>query len=189
MNWNWLDYLLAVVVAASVVAGFLKGFARTGIALAAAAAGLLCGIWFYGTAGAFLRPYVSSPAIANFIGFWIVFGLCVLAGALLGRLLAALLKWAGLSWFDRVLGTGFGLLRGLVIAVAIVLLLLAFPLEPPPRAVVESRWAPYLVGAARACASLAPRELHDAFQSSYEKVRELWKQALEKPKSLPKTEI
>jgi membrane protein required for colicin V production len=189
VNWNWLDYLLAAVVAASAVAGFAKGFARTGIALAAAASGLICGIWFYGTAGASLRPYVSSPAIANFIGFWIVFGSCVLAGALLGRLLAALLEWAGFSWLDRMLGAAFGVLRALVIAVAIVLLLLAFPLEPPPRAVVESRWAPYLVGAARACASLAPRELHDAFQSSYEKVREAWRQALTGPEPLPKTEI
>jgi len=189
VTWNWLDYLLASVVVASAVAGFLKGFARTGIALAAALTGLICGIWFYGAAGAFLHPYVSSPAIANFIGFWIVFGLCVLAGALLGRVLAAVLRWAGLSWFDRLAGTAFGLLRGLIIAVALVLLLLAFPLKPPPRAVVESRWAPYLVGAARACASLAPRELHDAFQSSYEKAREVWKQALDKPVPLPKSEI
>ena len=52
-----------------------------------------------------------------------------------------------------------------------------------------SQWAPYLVGAARACASLAPRELHDAFQSGYEKVRELWKQTFEAPQPLPKAEI
>ena len=37
------------------------------VGLVAAIAGLLCG-WFYGSAGGFPRPYVSSPAIANFSG-------------------------------------------------------------------------------------------------------------------------
>ena len=189
MNFNWLDYLLLLIVVASVVGGFWKGFARSGIGLLAALAGLLLGIWFYGVAGAFLQPYASTPAIANFIGFWIVFVLCVVAGALAGKLLAALLKWAGLTWFDRGLGGMFGFLRGLLTAVAVVLLLLAFPRQAPPRAVVESRCAPYLVGAARACAAMAPRELHDAFHTSYEKVKEIWTQALKSPESLPRTQI
>jgi membrane protein required for colicin V production len=189
VNFNWLDYLLLLIVASSVAAGVAKGFARSGIGLLAALAGLVLGIWFYGAAGSFLLPYVSTPAIANFIGFWIVFLLCLLAGALLGKLLAALFQWAGLSWFDRLLGGLFGLLRGLVGAVALVLLLLAFPRQAPSQAVAASRCAPYLAGVARACAAMAPRELRDAFQASYGRVQEIWKQTRQAPKPLPRTAI
>lgn len=189
MSFNWLDYLLMLIVAASAACGVAKGFARSGIGLLAALAGLVLGIWFYGTAGSFLQPYVSTPAIANFIGFWIVFLACLLVGALAGKLLAALFKWAGLSWFDRALGGLFGLLRGLVGAVAVVLLLLAFPRQAPSQAVANSRCAPYLAGAARACAAMAPRELRDAFQSSYDRVKEIWNRARKAPKALPRTAI
>ena len=34
-----------------------------------------------------------------------------------------LLKWVGLSWLDRLLGGVFGLVRGLVFAIAVVLAL------------------------------------------------------------------
>lgn len=189
MSFNWLDYLLMLIVAASVAAGVAKGFARSGIGLLAALAGLLLGIWFYGMAGSFLLPYVSTPAIANFIGFWIVFLACLLAGALAGKLLAVIFKWAGLSWLDRALGGVFGLLRGLVGAVALVLLLLAFPRQAPSQAVAGSRCAPYLAGAARACAAMAPRELRDAFQTSYDRVKEIWKRTRHQAKPLPRTAI
>ena len=39
-TWNWLDWVLAVIVVASVVAAILKGFVRELIALAALVAAL-----------------------------------------------------------------------------------------------------------------------------------------------------
>ena len=190
MTLNWLDIVLIVIVALSVVEGLKKGFARVGIGFAAAIVGVVVGIWFYGTAAYYLLPFVSSKGVANFIGFWIVFLVCVVAGALLGKLLAALFKWAGLSWMDRLLGAGFGLLRGAVAAVALVLVLVAFSRKPPPKSVAESRYAPYLIGAATVCAEFAPRELKDAFFSSYEKLKRIWAEALQKkPPRLPEREI
>jgi membrane protein required for colicin V production len=190
MPWNWLDIVLIVVAAVSCGVGIAKGFARVGVGLAAAIAGLLLGIWFFGTVAYYLLPYVSSKAIAGFIGFWVVFILSLIAGGLLGKLLALLFKWAGLTWMDRLLGGVFGLVRGLILCIAIVLVLIAFAPKPPPRSVVGSRWAPYLVGAANVLAGIAPRELKDAFVDSYEKVRELWREALKKKRDrLPETEV
>jgi len=94
--------------------------------------------------------------------------------------LAKLLKWAGLGWLDRVLGGAFGLLRGVLIGIGLVLALLAFAAKPPPPSVVESRLAPYMIDAARVLAVIAPRELRDGFEASYERAKKIWSDAVQK---------
>ncbi len=177
---NWLDPALVLIFAVSIVVGLAKGFAREAIGLAAAVAGFLCALWFYGAAGSFLLPYVSHRGIANFIGFLLIVTGFLAAGALVAKLLSVLLKWAGFSWLDRLLGGVFGLVRGLVVAIALVLALLAFTPKPPPRAVVESRIAPYVIDAAHVCAYLAPREVREGVSDSYAKVKDAWAEFLEK---------
>ncbi len=177
---NWLDIVLAIILAASVAAGFAKGLARTVVGFAACLIGLLGGLWFYGTAGSFLIPYVSSRGIANGIGFFLVFLGTMIVGGLLGRLLAMLFKWVGLSWLDRLLGGVFGLVRGALVAAVVVMTLLAFTPTPPPGSVVGSRIAPYVMDAARVMAALAPRELRDGVRQGYEKVKQVWSDTLKK---------
>jgi membrane protein required for colicin V production len=177
---NWLDIVLAIVFALSVLGGLVKGFAKVGIGFLATVLALFCGLWFYGAVGYYFLPYVSHKGIANFIGFLVIFLLVVLLGALAGMLLSLLFRWAGLTWLDRLLGGAFGILRGFVFAVALVLALLAFTPNPPPRSVVESRVAPYIVDAAEICASLAPHEVKEGVRESYEKVKKIWSEVLEK---------
>jgi len=177
---NWLDCVLLLVFAASAVSGLMTGLARLVVGLLAAVAGFVCGLWFYGSAGAFLRPYVSHEGIADFLGFLIIFLAAILAGAIIGRLLARLLRWVGLNWLDRLCGAAFGLVRALVIAIALVLALMAFSPHPPPKAVVGSRLAPYVIDAARATAYLAPRQVRVGALGSYEKIKEIWSKAIKK---------
>ncbi len=177
---NWLDVVLALVLLLSVAAGIRRGIARVGVGLIATMAGVLLGIWFYGSAGSFLLPYVSYRGLANFCGFLLVFFGTLLLGSLVGWVLAKMLKWAGLGWLDRLGGAAFGLLRGVLIGIALVMALLAFTSKPPPQSVVNSRLAPYMIDAARVLAYLAPRELRDGVEASYGHVRKVWKDAIEK---------
>lgn len=177
---NWLDIVLVAVLALSVLGGAAAGFAKVGIGFAAAVAGFFCGLWFYGAAGSFFLPYVSHKGIAGFLGFALVFLAFAIAGAIIGKLLGTLFKWTGLSWLDRILGAAFGLVRGLVIAVAIVVALMAFAPTRPPRSVVNSRFAPYVAGVAQMCASLAPREVKDGVYESYERLKKVWSETVDK---------
>jgi membrane protein required for colicin V production len=177
---NWLDIVLGVILAASTAAGFAKGLVRTAIGITAAILAVVLSLWFYGTAGGVFKDYVASKSIANFLGFVIVFALVILAGALTGKLLAMLFKKAGLSWLDRTLGGCFGLLRGLLVSIIIVMILTAFSLTPPPSAVVESSIAPYVIDASRMISKIAPHELTEGFQLSYDKIRKLWAGTMDK---------
>jgi membrane protein required for colicin V production len=190
VSLNWLDFVIIILVGLSVVEGVTKGFARTGIGLAASILGVILGIWFYGTVAYYILPHVTSPGVANFIGFMVVFLTCLTAGAVLGSILAALLEKAGLTFFDRVLGAALGVIRGGVTAIVLVMILVAFTPNPPSRSVEQSRWAPYLIGSANVLAEFAPRELKDSFFESYDKVKEEWNKHVPKKKMrLPETEI
>jgi membrane protein required for colicin V production len=177
---NWLDIVFLLIFCLSIASGVARGFAKLVVGLAAAVLGILCGLWFHGAAGSFLIPYVSHTGIANFIGFLLVFFAVVLAGAGVGKLLSLMLKWAGLSWVDRMLGGVFGLIRGLVMAIALVVALMAFSPKPPPQSVVRSRIAPHVMGAANICAYLAPHDVREAVKESIEKARQSWAEMLDK---------
>ncbi|MBI3210819.1 MAG: CvpA family protein [Candidatus Solibacter usitatus] len=168
---NWLDIVLAVTLGGSTFMGMVKGFARTIISIAAAIIGFTLALWFYGPAGALFSEYVSSKIVANFLGFVAVFACMVLLGAITGRLLSMIFKREGISWLDRTLGSCFGLLRGLLVGITVVMILMAFSTAPPPKSIVDSRLAPYVVDAARILVMVAPRELTQGFQASYDKLR------------------
>jgi hypothetical protein len=61
---------------------------------------------------------------------------------------------------------------------------MAFAPKPPPRAVVNSRLAPYVIDAAHVCAALAPYEVKEAVRENYIKVREAWENAIRKHRRL-----
>ncbi len=180
---NWLDIVLGIVLAGSTAAGIATGLARSVIGIVSAILAVILATWFYGTAGSMFAEYVSSKAVSNFLGFVLVFLLVLVAGALLGRLLAMLFKWVGIGWLDRTLGGCFGLVRGLLVSTVIVMILMAFSLAQPPRAVAGSTLAPYVMDAARLFSKAAPRELTDGFASSYEKLRKIWNTTLQQQAS------
>jgi len=178
---NWLDWVLILLLAFSIVASFRKGFSRELIELISVIVALFCGLWFYGSAGAILEPYVKSPGVAHFCGFLIVFIGVLLAGAIIGMLFSRLVKAAGLTFFDRVLGAGFGAVRGLLMSVALIVAIVAFTPsngDAAPNAVVHSRLAPYVIDTAHLFASIAPRELKDSFRKHYGQVKSIWHDTL-----------
>ena len=171
---SWLDLVLAGVMIVSTAAGFMKGFFRLGIGLAAAFLAFLLASWFYADAGEWAIPYTSSRGVANFVGYVLVFFGVMIAGALLGRLLAHFFKWIGLSWLDRTGGGALGVLRGALICVVIVLMITAFlPGEPPP-AILHSRIAPYVLDGAHLLSLTTSPEMKQQFRQTYEKAKKAW---------------
>jgi membrane protein required for colicin V production len=175
---NWLDGVIAVMMLLSIIFSVQKGFSREVIGLVAAFFGLILGSWFYGVAGAWLEPYVSSIRVAHFLGFLLVFVGVLIAGGLLGWIVSRFLKNVGLSWVDRAMGAAFGIVRGLVLSVALVMILVAFAPgsteAAPPQAVVHSHLAPYVIGASKVLTQLAPHDLKDDFQKRYDEVKRAW---------------
>ncbi len=175
---NWLDIVLGIILLASIFSGAKDGFARTVLGTVATIVGLFLGLWCYGVVGNWLAGFLRSQEIANLLGFFVIFISVVIAGALLGALIDRLLKAAQLSWLNRLLGGAFGAVRGALIGAIVVLGIMTFSPKGPPSSVANSYLAPYTVGTARVLIAAAPRELKDAFQNSYERVKKIWSETL-----------
>jgi len=183
---NWLDIVLAAIFAFSIVAGFRKGLTRTLLNFASVVLGLLLAVWLYGSVGSIFADYVAHRMIANAIGFIVVYALVSLAGFLVGYAMVKFYKAVGLNWLDRLLGGGLGFVRGFLAGSILVMALMGFSRNPPPQSVTGSAIAPYMAPLASALSWLAPRELRDNVSKSYDKVKELWKKAVERgQKALP----
>jgi membrane protein required for colicin V production len=187
---NWLDAVLILIIGVSVLTCFRKGLSREVIGLVAVVLGLLFGIWFYGAAGSLVLPYLSSRSAANLAGFFLVFFGVILLGSVVSYVVGRFLRVTGLSILDHVLGALFGVVRGMLVAVALIMGIMAFsPASQPPKSVVESRLAPYVVDTARVVVSMAPHELREGFRKTYAQVRTAWDDALKRGiRSVPNTE-
>jgi len=184
---NWLDIVFAIVLISSVLEGLKEGFARTALGLAAVIVGLVCGLWFYGSVGALFESHVGQTW-ANVLGFLVIFVGVIMAGGLLGALIAKLLKMIHLSWLDRLAGGAFGVLRGALVCAVIVAVMMAFSPKPPPGSVERSRIAPYVMGTARILVYAAPHEFSEGFHRSYDKLRALWDDVTHKKGDKPETD-
>jgi membrane protein required for colicin V production len=169
-----LDLLIVVIVAASVVAGFVAGFARVGIGLLALVCGVLFGFWFYGVPAAWLHQYVHSERGCDLLAFFLIFFGCLTAGALLAKIVAKFFRWTGLSWLDRLMGAMFGLFRGALMVVVLVAVLMAFAPKPLPNWMVKSVTLPYAVNASHSMAQAAPVGIKNAFRDSMLEIRQAW---------------
>jgi membrane protein required for colicin V production len=172
---NWLDWVLIAILAYSVIQSFRRGFSREIISLVATILALLLAMWFYPTAGAWLRHWMTSVRTSNFLGFLLVLFGVMTIGGIVGSIVRRVVKAVGLSFFDRLLGAVFGLVRGVFIGVALLTAFIAFgPRSEPktaPSAVVHSQIAPPLMKAASVVVDLAPAELKQNFREVYDEAR------------------
>lgn len=171
---NALDFVFGAILLGSVYSGFLKGFARIGIGMAALLLAFVLAALYYPEAALPVRDYTSSAGVANFCGFIGIFSAVVFAGALVGQAVTQFVKMVGLSWLNRGLGGAVGLVRGVLMAVIVLMAASAFLPGEPPSVVVQSRMAPYLLDSSRVLSNVMPAEFKQEFLRNYEKVKKAW---------------
>ena len=115
----WVDWLLLAVLAASVVVGFVRGLIFECLALAGWVVAWFAAQW----AAPLLAPHLPLAAPGSALqlgaGFALAFLLAIVVWGLLARLVRMLVHATPLSLLDRVLGSGFGVFRGLVLLLAV----------------------------------------------------------------------
>ncbi|WP_456270027.1 CvpA family protein [Kushneria sp. AK178] len=123
MSWTWVDWAFVIILGLSVMSGFARGFIREGLGLAAWIAALLAARALAQPAAGLLADYIDSQQIRLVIGFVLVVFVVLLLANMVIRLLHAMIEWAGMGFFNRLMGAAFGLLRGgfvLILIVAVV---------------------------------------------------------------------
>ena len=164
------DFAVIALIGASVAAGALRGLVRALVAGAALIVGVLVAAQGYEATGSFLRRLglVESVAAANAAGFLLIAGALFALGFVAGGMARSGLRRARLEWFDRALGAGFGLVRGVAVCSVLFLALTAFPVRFA--SVEEARTAPLLAEGARLLAVFTSAEIRAKFMAEYRRL-------------------
>jgi membrane protein required for colicin V production len=116
------DLAVLVVVGLSVLLSVIRGLVREVLALAAWVVAFLAGNVLAGEVAPWLPEAVPTEELRLLAGFMAVFVMVLVAMSLLAIMISKLVKSAGLGLEDRLLGSVFGLARGLLVVVTVVLL-------------------------------------------------------------------
>ncbi|MEM9256254.1 MAG: CvpA family protein [Pseudomonadota bacterium] len=117
---NGVDWVIIVVMCVSIGLSLWRGFAREAVSLAGWVAAFVIANMFVSPMASLLTGLISNMTGRYVVAYAILFiGTLIVAG-LLSRLSAKVVKVAGLSLLDRLLGTVFGFARGVIIILVVV---------------------------------------------------------------------
>jgi membrane protein required for colicin V production len=127
-----LDWIFATVLLLSVLLGAWRGLVFEVLSLASWVAAFVLAQWLALDVADFLPMSGSSEVLRYGAGFLLVFIATVMLGGLLAALLKKLMSSVGLRPVDRVLGAGFGALRGVLLLLLGTVLAAMTPFKSSP---------------------------------------------------------
>ena len=153
------DWIVVLMLGVSGLIGCLRGGAREVMTVLAFILGTAASIFSLRFIGPFfaqwIHPAWAGKAFAALLVFFVVYLAVRIAGA---RLTHTVRHIDTVSVLDRVVGLGFGLVRGAVLlGVFQLMLLTVMPAEHPPGWIVNAKLYPLAVDSGHALSLLAPQ--------------------------------
>ena len=129
---GWVDWALAAVLAVSIAVGLWRGLVFEVLSLLGWVAAYVAAQAFASSVAPLLPIGAPGSGLNQGVAFALVFVLALLAWALASRLLRLVIHATPLQVVDRVLGGGFGLLRGAVLLLAVATVISMTPVARSP---------------------------------------------------------
>jgi len=142
-----LDWVLLGVLAFSLLLGLLRGLVYEVLSVLGWIAAFVLAQWLAPQVGAWLPMENAAEPLRYAAGFTIVFVAVAFAGGMLAWATRKLVEAVGLRPVDRLLGAAFGLVRGVVLLLALAVVVNMTPLR-------TSQWWTESMGAAVSTAAL-----------------------------------
>jgi membrane protein required for colicin V production len=148
---------------------FLRGIILELFSLGGLIAVILLASWNYKHVADLLSRFITTPATAQIVAFLlIVVGIMVLS-TLLGKALNRTAHAIGLGFFDRLLGAVFGLARGCLLGVALLMAIAAF--QPHSTWIENSRLSSYFLAGAHAVSFVVPHDLQQQILNGAQQIK------------------
>ena len=123
LGLNLADWFILIVLIASGVISFTRGFTKELLSLFLWLAAFIAAISLEYLATPKINEFIGNQEISKIISYIVVFVIFIFLGGIIIKFISKLIKWSGASGFDRFLGILFGLVRGLIVLFVIFLLL------------------------------------------------------------------
>ena len=120
---NWADWTIVGILSVSCLISIKRGFVKEALSLVVWIAAFIIAMVFSDRLALLLTDLISTPSVRNIAAFAILFAATLIVGAMVNYLIGELVRMTGLSGTDRLFGMVFGLARGALVVLAIVILL------------------------------------------------------------------
>lgn len=128
----WVDWCLLAAFAVSILIGVLRGFTREVLGLASWVLAIAAALTLAPSAVGYLESHIETPSIRIAAAYGLVFLAGLLVGAVVTALASMLVRKSPLSGVDRMVGGGFGMVRGVLFAAILVALVGLTPARLDP---------------------------------------------------------
>jgi len=129
----WVDWFLLAALVVSIIIGVLRGFTREFFGLISWIIAVVAALFLAPATLGLLEPHISTPSLRIAASYAVVFFGFLVIGAIVTTVVSTLVrKNASLSAVDRMVGGGFGLIRGVLIGVVLVWLVGLTPARQDP---------------------------------------------------------
>jgi len=116
-----VDIIFLVILAISALLGVFRGLVKEALSLASWFAAIVAGTLFSAELADMMVNLINNASLRRIAAFAILFIVVIFAGTLTSNLISKLTQAAGLKGADRTLGGLFGILRGMIIVLVLVL--------------------------------------------------------------------
>lgn len=114
-SWHWVDYAIVAVIALSVLTGLIRGFVKELIALSVWIIAGWLSFMYAKPVSLWLATYIQDTSVRVVVSYVLIIVGTLLAGGLVTSMISFIMHRTGLSGTDRLLGLGFGLVRGVFV--------------------------------------------------------------------------
>ena len=159
MDVNIFDIAIIVIILITALIGFMRGIAWMSIFIATWAAAIFFAIKYKDQLAAALPIKLGSDIAQTGLAALLIFLGILIVGAIINAILYKVLHAVGLGTFDRILGTGLGIVLG-ALATTLLTILLGLTELPDQKVWGESKFIPKFQEAATWLKSKIPEDMN-----------------------------
>ncbi len=127
------DWVILAVIAGSALISLVRGFVREALSLVAWVVAFAVAMVFHAQLASQLTGAIETPSLRAIAAWLALFLVTLLVMGLINFLLSQMVRASGLSGTDRFLGSLFGVARGFVVVLALLIVIPQFlPVRQDP---------------------------------------------------------
>ena len=115
-----IDWVIIGIIGVSGLISLVRGFIKEALSLASWLIAFFVARYFSGHLATLLQDSIATNSVRWLVSFGILFVATLVVMAMVNYLIAQLVKATGLSGTDRLLGMVFGIVRGVIVVIALV---------------------------------------------------------------------
>ncbi|WP_188151177.1 CvpA family protein [Teredinibacter waterburyi] len=119
---NSADWVIIAILVVSSLISLKRGFVKEALSMANWVLAFFVAMTFSNQLSALLASQITTPSVREMVAFGVLFAATLIVGAMVNYLIGELVRMTGLSGTDRLFGMIFGLLRGFVVVMAVLII-------------------------------------------------------------------